>query len=275
MAVLRFLFTRRWLGLLLVVVVVGFSCIELGLWQFRRYGERNAANAQITANLSAAPVPVGAVMSPTSPPAPEDEWRVVTARGTYDAARQFSVLYRTRSGSPGVEVVVPLRTASGVGLLVDRGWISTPGAVTTRASLPNPPAGLVTVTGWVRRNADDGSDQTIPAEGAVRAISSAGISAAVPYPLYDGFVEATHEQPATTPHPAAALAPDLGSGPHFFYGLQWFFFAILALGFWCYFAWTEYQQTLGKRPPSSASSQRASEPAVDRQHRPGDVASRR
>jgi cytochrome oxidase assembly protein ShyY1 len=159
--------------------------------------------------------------------------------------------------------------------MVDRGWISTPGAVETTASLPAPPSGPVTVTGWVRRNADDGSDQTIPDQGAVRAISSAGISAAVPYPLYDGFVEATDEQPRTTPHPAAALAPDLGSGPHFFYGLQWFFFAILALGFWCYFAWTEYQQTQGKRPSAPATLKGTRDAAVDRQHRPGDVAGRR
>lgn len=270
---LRFLFTRRWLGLLLVVAVVAYACVELGLWQFGRFADDNAANAQITANLSAAPVPVGAVLSPTSPPPPEEEWRLVTARGTYDAAHQFAVLYRTRGASPGVDVLVPLRTATGAALLVDRGWIRTPGAVTTTASLPAPPTGPVTVTGWVRRNADDGSDQTIPAQGSVRAISAAGISAAVPYPLYDGFVEARREQPSSTPHPAFALAPDLGSGPHFFYGLQWFFFALLALGFWLYFAWTEYQQ--GKRPAPPAPSQRASAPAVDREHRPGDVAGRR
>ena len=34
---LRFLFTGRWLALLLLVYLVGFACVELGLWHFRRY----------------------------------------------------------------------------------------------------------------------------------------------------------------------------------------------------------------------------------------------
>jgi cytochrome oxidase assembly protein ShyY1 len=271
--VFRFLLTRRWLGLLLAVVIVAFGCIELGLWQFRRYAERNTANAQTTANLSARAVPVSQVLTTTAPPASADEWRVVTARGTYDAAHQLAVLYRTRAGVPGVDLVVPLRTSSGSALVVDRGWVATRGGIDAPAALPPPPHGVVTVTGWVRRDADGGSDQTTPHAGFVRAISSSAISASVPYPLYDGFVEATREQPASKPAPAAALSPDLSSGPHFFYGLQWFFFAILAIGFFVYFAWTEHQRTL--QPPAAAPSQRARQSPVDREHRTGDVPSGR
>jgi cytochrome oxidase assembly protein ShyY1 len=271
--VLRFLFTRRWLGLLLAVAVVAVGCIELGLWQFRRYAERTAGNAQISANLSAAPAPVSDIMSTSAPPATEDEWRVVTARGTYDSAHRFVVLYRTRDGSPGVDLVVPLRTSAGTALVVDRGWVPTDGGVDSPASLPAPPKGEVTVTGWVRRTSDGGSDQTTPRAGAMRAISSDGLKVALPYPLYDGFVEVIHERPAGARAPAAALPPDLSSGPHFFYGLQWFFFALLGLGFFGYFAWAEYQRTV--RPTASLASQRARQPAVDRQHRTGDVASGR
>jgi cytochrome oxidase assembly protein ShyY1 len=270
--VLRFLLSRRWLGLLLVVAVVAVACAELGLWQFRRYAERRDGNAQVTANLSARPVPVSTVLTPTAPPAADAEWRVVSVRGTYDKAHQFSVLYRTRDGAPGVEVVVPLRTASGAAVLIDRGWLSTPGGVDATTPLPAPPPGRVTVTGWVRRNADDGSDQSTPIRGAVRSISSAGLATALPYPLYDGFVEATREQPSTTPRPAPPLPPDLSSGPSFFYGLQWFFFALLAIGFWFYFAWAEYQQS--QQTPQTASK-RPRDATVDRQHRPGDVAGRR
>lgn len=270
---MRFLFTRRWLGLLLVVVVVGVSCVELGLWQFRRYADRNDSNAEVTANLSAAPAPIADVMRKGVPLDTAAEWRVVTARGRYDAQHQFAVLYRTRDGSPGVEVVLPLRTSRGAAVLIDRGWIATPGSVASAASLPAPPGGMVTVTGWVRRNADGGSDQTTPTAGSVRAISSDGIRAAVPYPLYDGFVELTKEQPTTKPAPAPALAPDLGSGPHFFYGLQWFFFALLAFGFWLYFAWVEYTGARSAAVP--VASQRSSAPTVDCEHHPGDVAGRR
>jgi cytochrome oxidase assembly protein ShyY1 len=271
--VFRFLFTRRWLALLLAVAIVAFGCIELGLWQFRRYADRNSANGEITANLAAAPVPVSDVMATTTPPASADEWRVVTARGTYDGAHQLAVLYRTRNGAPGVDLVVPLRTSAGPALVVDRGWVATRGGIDAPATLPPPPRGIVTVTGWVRRDADGGSDQTTPHGGFVRAISSRAISASVPYPLYDGFLESTREQPESKPAPATAIAPDLSSGPHFFYGLQWFFFAILAIGFFVYFAWTERQRTLQLAP--AVPSQRARQSPVDRQHRTGDVPSGR
>ncbi len=268
-----FLFTRRWLGLLLAVAVVSVACVELGLWQFRRYADRHDTNALITANLHDSPVPIDQVMSPSSPPDAAEEWRVVTATGRYDADAQIAVLYRTRDGAPGVDVVVPLLTASGTAVLVDRGWVATSGNGNDIGTLPRPPPGTVTVTGWVRRNAEGGSDQTTPREGTVRAISSDAIGEVLPYAVYDGFLEVTAEKPTGDPAPARALAPDLGSGPHFFYGLQWFFFALLALGFWCYFAWTEHQQLRG--PAGTTRSQRPNAAPVDRQHRAGDVAGRR
>ena len=269
----RFLFTRRWLGLLLAVLVIGTACVELGLWQFRRYAERHDANDRVGANLRAAPVPLDQVMSRNAPPDVDEEWRVVTATGRYDVENQIAVLYRTRDGAPGVDVVAPLRTSSGSAVLVDRGWVATTGNGNDVGALPKPPPGTVTVTGWVRRNADPGSETT-PNGSTVRAISSDAVQAVVPYPLYDGFLDLTGEKPVVHPRPATTPPPDLGSGPHFFYGLQWFFFALLALGFWCYFAWTEYrQQPRDSLPP--ARSQRPDAASVDRQHRAGDVAGRR
>ncbi len=41
------------------------------------------------------------------------EWRVVTATGTYAPEDTVVVRYRTREGSSGVDVVVPLETAGG------------------------------------------------------------------------------------------------------------------------------------------------------------------
>ncbi len=269
----RFLLTRRWLGLLLAVMVMGVVCFELGQWQLRRYAERQQTNAQISANLRADPAPIEEVMSQGAPPATEDEWRAVTTTGRYDADAQITVLYRTRDGAPGVDVVVPLVTASGTAVLVDRGWVSTSGNGNDVGPLPAPPPGTVTVTGWVRRGAEGGSNETTPADGTVRAISSDAIAAGLPYGVYDGFLQLTAEQPTVQPRPLQVPAPDLGSGPHFFYGLQWFFFAVLTFGFWCYFAWTEYQQSrAGRKQPRS---ERPGATPVDSKHHAGDVAGRR
>jgi cytochrome oxidase assembly protein ShyY1 len=105
----------------------------------------------------------------------------------------------------------------------------------------------VTITGWVRRNAADDPQQVTPSDGYVRAISSDGIASTLPYDVYDGFVDLQDEQPTVSPAPAVAAPPDLGSGPSFFYGLQWYFFGLLAFAFWLYFAWAEYKQKSGER----------------------------
>ena len=238
----RFLLTPRWLGLLAAVLVVGLSCVELGNWQFRRYAERQASNESIRTNLASPPVPVDQVMTTASGVAESVEWTRITATGRYDDAHELIVLYRTRDGAPGVDVVLPLVTASGTALVVDRGWIATAANGNSRPDVPPPPAGEVTVTGWVRRNAADDAQQVTPSDGYVRAISSDGIASVLPddvYDVYDGFVELQDEQPTVSPAPAVAAQPDLGSGPSFFYGLQWYFFGFLALAFWVYFAWAE------------------------------------
>jgi cytochrome oxidase assembly protein ShyY1 len=259
--VFRFLLTRRWLGLLLAVVVLGFGCVELGRWQFWRYSTRQESNAAIRSNLAQPAVPVERVMSTTEPVPESAEWTNVEATGTYDTSHQVLVLYRTRDGAAGVDVVDPLVTGSGTALLVDRGWVQTAANANETPDVPAPPSGTVTVTGWVRRSSTGGSNQVSPSGGSVRAISSDAIGAGLPYPVYDGFLDRTKEEPAASPAPAPALAPDLSSGPSFFYGLQWWFFALLAFGFWLYFAWSEYQ--LSQRPGGTA---------VDSEHRTRDVA---
>jgi cytochrome oxidase assembly protein ShyY1 len=237
--VLRFLLTRRWIGLIIAVVVVATGCVLLGQWQFSRYDDRQQRNDRTEANLAATPVPITQVMSTDRPPDETDEWRMVEATGVYDNAEQLTVLYRTRDGAPGVDVVVPLRLDDGAAVLVDRGWVPTARSGSADADIPAPPAGQVTVMGWVRRDAE--GDGTEPSEGRVRAISSTAIEPTLPYELYEGFLDVQDETPSVSPAPETADPPDLGSGPSFFYGLQWWFFALLAIGFLAYFARHEYR----------------------------------
>jgi len=240
--VVRFLLTPRWLGLLVVVVLLGLTCVRLSEWQFHRYQERKDSNALVRGNLAAEPAAVGDLMSTTGEPSSTAEWRTVTAHGHYDAARQLAVLYRTRQGSPGVDVVTPFVTDAGPAVLVDRGWVPAPSNGNITQTLPSPARGPVTLSGWVRVDSDGNADQVTPSQGSVRAISAAAVGSTLPYPVLHGFLELTRESPAS-PHPPSRLdPPDLSSGPSFFYGFQWLFFALLFFGFWCYFAWAEYQE---------------------------------
>ena len=238
----RFLLSRRWLGLLLACVVVAFACYELGRWQFHRYDERQQRNETTRANEQAPVAPLDSVMSTTSGPDDSAQWRRVEATGSYDADHQLVVSYRTRDGAIGVDVLAPLVTDSGAAVLVDRGWIATTSNGNTTVDPPDPPTGPVTVTGWVRLDSDDTGNRVEPSEGAVRSISSAAIAPTVPYDLYVGFLDLREEQPTTDPSPEPADPPDLSGGPSFFYGIQWWFFGLLALGFFVYFAYAEHQQ---------------------------------
>ena len=125
LAVLRLLITRRWLLLLLAVVIVSVGCYKLGQWQFHRYDERHETNQQVRTNVAATPVALASVMTPTDAPSEDAEWTAVTVTGTYDPQHQLLVLYRTRDGAAGVEVVVPLITSDGSAVLVDRGFYQT------------------------------------------------------------------------------------------------------------------------------------------------------
>jgi cytochrome oxidase assembly protein ShyY1 len=265
---LRFLFSRRWILFAITVALLAALAWRLGEWQFHRLEARKATNAIIERNLAGGPSPVDQVLAKDRPVDKQDQWRRVTATGTYDTADTVIVRYQTRDGAAGVDVVVPLVTASGQALLVDRGWLASENRGADVSDVPPPPSGSVTVTGWVRMDAS-GSSTTVT-ENSVRSISSVAIGAAIGTPLYAGFVDLEAEAPA----PATALTPtempELDNGPHFFYGLQWWFFALLALFGFCYLAYDEWRG--GPPLGSRRGSQTAQQPAVDGDRRPGDPA---
>ena len=187
----------------------------------------------------------------------QDEWRVISARGTYDPSQTVVIRYRTRDGAQGVDVVVPLVTADGTALLVDRGWMATENSGTSTEDVPAPPAGQVDVTGWVRRDAT--GDSTTVTDKSTRAISSREISAALGLTTYPGFVDLDTETPAPAQPLEKAELPDLSNGPHFFYGLQWWFFGLLAVGGFLYLAYDEWRGGPGtaRRRKAERSAKRA------------------
>jgi cytochrome oxidase assembly protein ShyY1 len=73
----------------------------------------------------------------------------------------------------------------------------------------------------------------------VRAIDSDAIGSAIGQDLLPGYIALTEQVPAADPALQPPAEPDLGKGPHFFYGLQWWFFALLAVIGYLWFAWSE------------------------------------
>lgn len=259
----RFLASRRWVVLALVVVLLGYLAWWLGEWQFHRLADRKERNAITERNEVADPVPVQDVLAAGRPVSETDEWRLVTASGEYDVAGTVVVRYQTRDGESGVDVVVPLVTEAGT-VLVDRGWIASDDTTPTPDALPAPPAGTTSVVGWVR--ADATGDSTHVSEGSTRALSSVAIADYLDRELLGGFLDLKSEDPAPDEPLARAELPDLGNGPHFFYGLQWWFFGLLAGGGFIYLAWDEWRRPRSpgsdgdRRATASAASPRPPEP---------------
>lgn len=282
---MKFLFTRRWVLFGVTVAVLAWLATELGQWQFSRLEERKDLNHLLQANLSQAPAPIEDLLRVGQNPDKAHEWRKVVVHGRWDDESTIVLKYQTRDGGPGIDVVTPLVTCQvtstggnsdprddtctkpGPAVLVDRGWLATDNSGAERPLLPAASTQLVTVVGWVRRNAT-GSATEIN-DLATRAISSSTASTVlnsttVGYDLYGGFLDLASEQPQPEETLAAVELPDdTSEGPHFFYGLQWWFFAALAIFGFGYLAYDERRQ-------ARAGSQSAEHPSVDREHDSGD-----
>lgn len=244
----KFMLSRRWLLFALAVAVLAYGCWWLGEWQFSRLEERKERNAVTERNLAAEPRPVADVLGVGEPVDPGEEWLRVRATGTYHADQSVIVRYQTRDGASGVDVVTPLRLEdSGRLLLVDRGWMATDNRGDTAPDVPEPPAGTVEVVGWVR--ADATGDSTAVQDRSTRAVSSATIGPTLNGEVLTGFVDLASERPEAAEPLERTELPDLGNGPHFFYGLQWWFFAVLAVFGFGYLAYDE-RRKLRAAPPA-------------------------
>jgi surfeit locus 1 family protein len=126
--------------LAMLIVLIG-----LGTWQVYRLHWKEGILARIAVAEAAPPVPLSAGSAPYTP-SPYTKISV-TGRFRFDQAAVFGAEVRdTRTGpTMGAYQIVPLERIGAPTILVDRGWIPQ-----SRETSLNEPAGLVTVTGYVR-----------------------------------------------------------------------------------------------------------------------------
>jgi cytochrome oxidase assembly protein ShyY1 len=237
--VYRFLLTRRWLTLHLVVLLVIPAFIFLGRWQFGRYEENSAAYHRTTANLAARPVPLGSLDAVGQSVPDEVKFRTVTVSGRFDAAHELLVRRRTQNSELGFYVVTPLVTGDGQAVLVNRGWVTAGDTAQDVPKVPGPPPGEVSVTGRLRpsETPDNSGIRDRPGlpAGQILLINTADVGRALPYRLFGGFVELTAQRPAQpggSPQPVPDPDPGGGGGLNFAYGVQWWLFILIAIGGW-------------------------------------------
>jgi surfeit locus 1 family protein len=210
-------------------VAASLGCMRLGFWQLGRLSERRTTNAQITARLGEAAVPLERL-----PPNSAVRFRRATVTGRYDYENEFVLTSRSRNGAPGVHIMTPLRVGSGdTAVLVNRGWAYAPDGMRVDLALfRGEPNG--NVEGFVDTYSDGvGQVSTPSVKRAVRRLDHDSIAAMVPYVLAPVVLvqrldsgEATAVDRGT---PVRVEPPPLDEGPHRSYAIQWFGFALVGM----------------------------------------------
>lgn len=236
-----FLLRPGWVALIAVAVCfAALAFTVLAPWQFHRGEERAARNAAIERSFTTAPQPLRDVLAPGEAPAAGTEWRQVQLTGRYLPEAEMVVRLRTVQGEPAFEVLVPLRLADGSTVLVDRGYLR-PAAGVRVPEYPPVPEDEVTVTGRLRiEEADPQHGRVVTQDGhrQVYAVNAGTVGAATGLRIEPGYVELVGGAPGAL---SALPLPQLSSGPHLAYALQWLAFGAMVPLSVLYFAWREAQ----------------------------------
>lgn len=213
----------------IVFAVIGIAfamvSIRLGIWQLQRLAERKQLNAELRSRAATKPVDLKEL--------PEDtgaaHFRRVAISGTYDYDHEIILTNRSRNGSPGVNIVTPLRSGTDTAVLVNRGWVYAPDGMTVDASRWREPA-TMKGEGYVeffRKGHGDAKSPTHPR--AYRWLDSMTISQAFPYAILPYLVVLIDSVEKGENIPPRVDVPPLDEGPHKSYAIQWFSFAAISI----------------------------------------------
>ncbi|MFP3465422.1 SURF1 family protein [Leifsonia sp. SIMBA_070] len=251
----RFAFSRRWLGYLAFAIVFAIACGFLSNWQLARSKEAAAANALVTQNFDSKPVPLTQELPGLGSYSPKQEWRRVTVTGTYERDQQLLVRNRPFNGSPGFEVLTPLRTADGSLFIVDRGWVPTGTHTDTPDHVPAAPAGSVTVVARLKASepAIAGRTATGDQVGTIQlSVVKQKLGGADVYTGAYGLLDTEDPAPATAPTPTVTSPPTQDEGLHWSYMIQWIIFALIGFFGLGYALITEYRRRNSDDPAEQA-----------------------
>lgn len=212
------------IGFFTVVAVV---CLLLGFWQVDRLRERRTANLVALKARSAPPVRLqgGRVIGTHL------NERQVWAVGRYDHEHDVVLRGKAYRGSPGVEIVSPLvLEGSGTAVLVNRGFVPTPDAVTVQTDSVGE-LGRVRVQGTALP-VPSGNGAPLDRSGGTTwaRLDLEALSKRMRYRLAPIYIRQTPDS-ALPKFPRRLDPLPIDDGPHLNYAIQWFAFAAMAVVF--------------------------------------------
>jgi cytochrome oxidase assembly protein ShyY1 len=249
----------RYLGLFALMVVLAAICGLAGTWQVARFHQKHDTNQKLRADDRDRPADVTAVLgratAPTATGAAQ-QFRHVTATGTYLGAQETLLRNQTVDGDVGYVVLTPLKTSTGV-LIIARGFVAQTGAAVTSPPVPASPAGMVTVTARLQP-ADSKPDRFGRLPGRqVETVNAAEQAGRIGAAVWNGYAELLAGQPGTaglTALPAPDLSNPAGGADepqHAAYVVQWYLFGVLALCAPFVMAAAERRRDQAEAPPAA------------------------
>lgn len=229
-------------GWIIAAIVVGifsyFAFTFLAPWQLGKNERLVERNEHIAAAFERDPEPISERL-PGSSLDPDDEWSRVIATGQY-AGPDVLLRLRPVDRTPAFQVLTPFKLDDGRTIMINRGWV--PAEESTQVPAIDPaPTGDVTLTALLR--ADEPTHPTAPVHEQgyqmVYSINSGQIGSLTDTDLVSPYLQLLSDQPGViNPIPI----PQLETGNHLSYGLQWILFGIAAPGALLYFLFAESRE---------------------------------
>lgn len=216
---------RRDIGFFILGSIFALVCIRLGIWQLSRLSERKTLNKELVSRAETPPVNIKQLPRDTG----QAHFRRVRIEGQYDFPHEIILTNRTRDGSPGVNILTPVRMqGNDTAVLVNRGWIYAPDGMSVDLSKwrePSPMTGEGFIENYSSRT---GTAHSATHSNAFRWADKNALSQAFPYPLAPYYlVLIGGKTPANVP--PRLEVPPLDEGPHQSYAIQWFSFAAISI----------------------------------------------
>ena len=167
-------------------------------------------------------------------------FRRVRISGQFDPAHEFIIRGRLFQGTPGIQIVTPLRLdGRDTAVLVNRGFVPSPDAISPFGTQRFAEPIAADFEGIAVSIPDDGDGQPLTGSHGEtwRRLDRTAMSSRLPYPVAPYYVIWTADS-ATAAHtikghtlPLRLGPPPLDDGPHLSYAVQWFLIGGSALGF--------------------------------------------
>jgi surfeit locus 1 family protein len=224
----RVLWRPRWLVGHVLVVAVCVLFVNLGFWQIRRLEERRLENVVMASRLAADPQPIEELIVGAGRDLDSLEFRGATATGEFAPNEEVLVRSQVHEGTAGWHVITPMVLADGRAVLVNRGWVPLEmDAVPVPA---DPPAGDVTISGWLGLTRTRQSGGATEPDGRLTQIARVDIDRLqqqMPFELLPVYISADQTEVSL---PIAVSRPITSDeGPHLLYAIEWFSFTLISV----------------------------------------------